>query len=91
MNIKICKVENKIPDITNPKFGKFVGSMFDTKLRQVNLATYGDLNAVSQRANKNKENIEKLQYFYLSYFLDNFSLLIMFFQICLFLSQYLVR
>ena len=35
----------------------------------MNLATNSDVNAVSQRANKNKERIEKLKMFDLSYFL----------------------
>ena len=53
--------------LTTPEFGKFAGKIFefDTKLKQANLATNHDLNAISQRVNINKEkkNIEKPQKF----------------------------
>ena len=43
LDTKFGEVENKIPDhakyITTPKFNKFAFSIFDTKLKQVNLAT----------------------------------------------------
>ena len=38
----------------------FGDSIFDKKLKQTNLATNSYANAVSQRADKNKEKIEKL-------------------------------
>lgn len=41
----------------------------DKKLKQINLATNSDFNAVLQQANKNKEKIQKLATFDLSYFL----------------------
>lgn len=41
----------------------------DKKLNQINLATNSDFNAVLQQANKNKEKIQKLATFDLSYFL----------------------
>ena len=43
--------------LTTPEFGKFAGKIFefDTKLKQANLATNHDLNAISQRVNINKE------------------------------------
>ena len=78
LKTNIEEVENKILDhakyITTPEFNKFAESIFDTKLKQANLAANSDVNAVSQRANKNKVKIEKLQTFNLSYFLGkNFS------------------
>ena len=60
LNIKISKVENKVPDyvkyIITPEFNKF-GSIFDTKLKQVSLATKSNIDAVSQCANKIKDKI----------------------------------
>ena len=78
LKTSIEEVENKILDhakhITTPEFNKFAGSIFDTKLKQANLAANSDVNAVSQCANKNKVKIEKLKTFNLSYFLGkNFS------------------
>ena len=64
LNTNIKKVQNKIPDyakyITTPEFNNFSGSIFDTKLKQVILATNSDVNAVSQRLNENKKKIKKL-------------------------------
>ena len=48
--------------------GSFYGSIFDTKLKQANLATNRDFNAVSQRSHKNKEKTEKTKTFDLSNF-----------------------
>ena len=47
--------------LTTPEFGKFAGKIFefDTKLKQANLATNHDLNAISQRVNINKEKKKK--------------------------------
>ena len=73
LNTKIGEVENKIPDhakyITTFESNKFAGSVFDTKLKQANLATNNDLNTVIQRAAKNKEKIEEMKMFDLNYFL----------------------
>ena len=59
----ISNFELKIPDhakyITNSEFNNLGGSTFDKKLKQASLGTNCDVNAVSQRANKNKEKIEK--------------------------------
>ena len=70
LNTKIGEVENKIPDhakyITIPEFNKFAGILFDTKLKHANLATNSHANAISQCANKNKEQIEELQTFVLN-------------------------
>ena len=59
LNTNIGNVENKIPDnakyITTPKFNKYFGSIFDTKLKQASLATDSDVNAVLQLANKNND------------------------------------
>ena len=75
LNTKTGEVNNKFPDhakyITTPEIHKFAGSIFDTKLKQANLATNNDANTVEQHPNKNKEKIEKLQTFDLSYFLLN--------------------
>ena len=60
---KIREVENKIPDhakyITTPEFKIFTGTIFDAKLKQVNLATNDDLNAVLQPANKIKKKSKR--------------------------------
>ena len=70
---KIEEIENKIPGhekyITTNDFNKFLGTIFDERLKQAKLATGNDLNTVVQRAIKNEEKIEKLQTFHLSYFL----------------------
>ena len=42
--------------------------MFEERLKQIKLATSNDLNAVQQNAARNKEKLEKLQTFELSYF-----------------------
>ena len=59
----ISNFELKIPDhakyITNSEFNNLAGSTFDKKLKQASLGTNCGVNAVSQRANKNKEKIEK--------------------------------
>ena len=73
MNTKIGEVENnKIPDhpkyITTSEFNEFSGWIFNTKLKQGNLATNSDVDAVSQRVKKSEEKTEKLQTFILSYF-----------------------
>ena len=49
--------------INTPEFNTFVGSMFDTKLKQGNLSTNSHVIAVSQRVNKNKENIKNYKCF----------------------------
>ena len=49
--------------INTPEFNTFVGSMFDTKLKQENLSTNSHVIAVSQRVNKNKENIKNYRCF----------------------------
>ena len=49
--------------------------------KQANLAENSDISAVSQYANKNKQKIEKLQTFYLIYFLRIIFLMIMAFKI----------
>ena len=63
LNIKIDKVESKVPDhvkhITIPEFNKFAGSIFDTKLKQVSLVTKSDIDVVSQCSNKSKDKIKK--------------------------------
>ena len=50
LNEKLEKV-NKILDhakyITTAKFNKFTGSVFDTELKQANLTTNSDANAVT--------------------------------------------
>ena len=50
LNTKIVEVENEIPDhakyIATPEFNKFAGSVFDANLKQANLATNSDVNAV---------------------------------------------
>ena len=70
---KIEEIEKKIPGhekyITTNDFNKFLGTIFDERLKQAKLATGNDLNTVVQRAIKNEEKIEKLQTFHLSYFL----------------------
>ena len=70
---KIEEIENKIPGhekyITTNDFNKFLGTIFDERLKQAKLATGNDLNTVVKRAIKNEEKIEKLQTFHLSYFL----------------------
>ena len=73
LNKKIGEVENnKIPDhpkyITTSEFNEFSASRFNTKLKQGNLATNSDVDAVSQCVNKSKEKTERLQTFNLSYF-----------------------
>lgn len=64
MKIKIGKVENKIPDhvkyITDPGFNKFAGSIFETKLKQVHLATKTDIDVVSQRFTMLFQNYKRL-------------------------------
>ena len=66
----------------------------DTKLKQLiakaNLATNSNVGTISQRANKNKEKIEKLQTFDLSYFLGKIFLVMMIFKTCLFCNQPLI-
>ena len=64
----ICDT-NHAKSIATPEFNKFIGSILDKKLKQINLATNSDFNAVLQQANKNKEKIQKLATFDLSYFL----------------------
>ena len=80
---------DQIPDhtkyITSPKFYGFLGSIFDMKLKQANLAINGDVSAVLQRANKIKEKIETLQTFDLSF------LVIMIFKIRLYIIEHLIR
>ena len=75
LNTSIKTVQNKIPDhakyIATPEFNNFSGSIFDTSLKQANLATNSDVNAVPQCVNKKKEKIEKLQTFDLSHFIGN--------------------
>ena len=70
---KIEEIEKKIPGhekyITTNDFNKFLGTIFDERLKQAKLATGNDLNTVVKRAIKNEEKIEKLQTFHLSYFL----------------------
>ena len=62
MNTKIGLFENKISNyakyITTPEFNKFTSSMFDQKIKQANLATNSDVNAVEKLSNKNKEKIK---------------------------------
>ena len=62
MNTKIGVFENKISNyakyITTPEFNKFASSMFDQKIKQANLATNSDVNAVEKLSNKNKEKIK---------------------------------
>ena len=71
LNTKIRKVENQISDhgkyITSANFIKFVGSVFDTILKQMYLVRNTDVRAVSHRSSKNKEKTEKLKMFDLSY------------------------
>ena len=78
-----------IPDhtkyITSPKFHEFLGSIFDMKLKQANLAINGNVSAVLQRANKIKEKIETLQTF------DLIFLVIMIFKIRLYIIEHLIR
>ena len=92
-NTKIGEV--KIPDhakyITTPEFNKSAGSTFYIKLKHANLATNSDVNAVSQCATKNREKIEKLPRFDLSYFIAKTFLVVVVFKICLFFNQHLVR
>ena len=59
--------------------------------KQANLAENSDISAVSQYANKNKQKIEKLQTFYLIYFLRIIFLMIMAFKIYLFINQDLIH
>ena len=70
---KIEEIENKIPGhekyVTTNDFNKFLGTIFDERLKQAKLATGNDLNTVVKRAIKNEKKIEKLQTFHLSYFL----------------------
>ena len=68
--------------ITIPEFNEFSCSIFDTKLKQVNIATKSDANAVSQHAINNKEKKEKLQVFTLRYFFGRIFLVMMIFKIC---------
>ena len=59
--------------LPTPEFGKFAGKIFefDTKLKQANLATNHDLNAISQRVNINKEKKKQKNHKSLIYFLGN--------------------
>ena len=70
---KIGEIENKVSDhaknINTPEFNKFAGLIFDAKSNKANLAKNSNLNTVKQHANKNKDKIEKLQIFDLSYFI----------------------
>ena len=70
---KIGEIENKVSDhaknINTPEFNKFAGLIFDAKSNKANLAKNSNLNTVEQHANKNKDKIEKLQIFDLSYFI----------------------
>ena len=63
LNTKNRKVGNKNPDdakyITSPEFTKFVTKRFNKKSKKENLPTNSDVSAVLQRADKNKEKIEK--------------------------------
>ena len=80
---------DQIPDhtkyITTPKFHEFLGSIFDMKLKQANLAINGEVSAIFQSANKIKEKIETLQTFDLS------VLVIMIFKISLYIIEHLTR
>ena len=66
-NAKVSEIEGK--SFTTSDYNKFTSEILDTKLKQANLVTYSDPNTVSKRGNKNKEEIEKLKTFDLSYFL----------------------
>ena len=78
LNTKFGNVENKIHDharyITTSEFNNVSDSIFDTKLKKTNLATFSHVNAISQCTNKNKEKIKKLQTLDLSYFLGKLFL-----------------
>ena len=71
-DIKIEEIEKKLRGhnkyITTNDFNKFSGAMFEERLKQIKLATNNDLNTVQQNAARNKEKLEKLQTFELSYF-----------------------
>ena len=73
LRAKIGEIKNKVSDhakyINTPEFSKFAGSIFDAKSNQANLPKNSNLNTAEQHANKNKDKIEKLQTFDLSYFL----------------------
>ena len=78
LNTKFGNVENKIRDhakyITISEFNNCSDSIFDTKLKKANLATFSHVNAILQCTNKNKEKIEKLQTLDLTYFLGKLFL-----------------
>ena len=64
--VKKIDYSSKISDIevkyfTTSDDNKFASEILDKKLKQTNSATNSDLNAVSQHANKCKEQIEKLK------------------------------
>lgn len=62
LNTELAEVENKILDYDIiPEFNKLGGTIFDTKLKWANLVTDNHANVVSWCANRNKEQIEKLQ------------------------------
>ena len=50
---------------TTTELNEFSGDIFNTKLKQENLATNKDLINVEQHAMKNEGQIEKIQTFYL--------------------------
>ena len=72
-NVKTKDIEGRFPShsvcITTNSFNKFLGTMFDERSKQAKLAT-NSLVTVEQHDNENKEKIENLQMFDLSYFLD---------------------
>ena len=63
------KILGHVKCISTLKFNKC-----DAKLKQANLATNHDLNAISQIANQNKKNLLFLQPCYCSYFLEKLFL-----------------
>lgn len=64
VDTKIEKLENKSDNLakyfTTPELNKVGGTIFDAKLKQVNLATNHDLNVVSQcfKKLKKKKNLQ---------------------------------
>ena len=69
---KIKEIGDKTSDhdkyITTTDFNRFSGTIFDKRLEQANLPATTNINAIEQRAIKNKEKIEKLQKYGQSYF-----------------------
>ena len=88
LNTKLGEAKNKILDhdkcISTLKFNKF-----DAKLKQANLATNHDLNAISQIANQNKKTQKNYKHIILVISLKNFFLEMIVFKICLFILQHL--